>query len=485
MTENLISLERGTGELLLLNSFYMRPLYVARGRERIKQVLAKAINGFSLEELKTACAGDADLVQMLRDHRIIIDAKAEKERYDQVEIAAMANNPRPINRMTVYLLLTESCNLGCIYCLNGAETYHKDSHSEMSPQVAIDSIAACLEQITPGGTLEVAFFGGEPLLNWPLVQEVIRRCEGELQTKYSDKKITFHLTSNLTICPPELIEQIQKHKITVMCDIDGPVEIHNRCRPYRHGGPSHTQTVKTIRRLVDAGISIALRATIISLNQDHIFAIAEHHKELGASNSAFVPVCPINSDLKYLPAELLPDPEKVFTGLVKVYHSGLWDKKRLFPFNQYLLKLRPGSRQVTACAAPSGTTPVIRANGDVYLCIYLVGQEKFRFGTLGNSWDRQTLAETTKTLHVDTLEDCRVCPWRYACGGGCPVMKLAPFADGDKNTAAKEYGRRINCDFTQAILGELLWDMADEVKNDAAGKQQQTTDPAPELNRLC
>ena len=128
------------------------------------------------------------------------------------------------------------------------------------------------------------------------------------------------------------------------------------------------------------------------------------------------------------------------------------------------MKLRPGARQVTACAAPSGTTPVVRANGDVYLCIYLVGQEKNRFGTLDGAWDQKHLEGMTEALHVDNVAGCDHCAWRYACGGGCPVVKLAPLSDAGAHAKAIDYSRKINCDFTQAVLAELLWDMADDVR---------------------
>ena len=465
VTKNLIALERGTDELLLVNSFFMRPLYVARGKTRIKQVLREA-SGKTPQGLGDLFPRDGGLIAMLREHRILITT--EKERYEQAEIdAAAAVRRPPKSRLSVFLLITESCNLGCVYCLNGSETYRKTpgSRSRMSPEVAMGSIRACLEQLAPGGTLQVTFFGGEPLLNWPLVKEVIRRCDEELRQANDDKKIAYHLTSNLTVCPPDLIAMLKEHRITVLSDIDGPPEIHNRCRPYLGGGASHAQSAETIRRIVDAGVAVALRTTIISLNQDYIAETAAHHKALGASNCGFVPVCPVNSDRQCLADHLLPDPDKIITELVKVYRSGIWERKSLFPFNEYVLKLRPGSRQVNGCAAPSGLTPVIRADGDVYLCIYLVGQEKYRYGTATGAWDRRLLDDTMTLLHVDGVRECRACPWRYACGGGCPVMKLATLNGAERNPRAEEYGRRINCDFSKAVMTELLWDTAAQAKD--------------------
>lgn len=483
LTRNLISLERGGDELLLANSFHMRTMYVARGKKRVQRLLAEAARGLTLEGLKSAFPQDADLIQLLRDYRIFVKTSEDKECFDAAEIAAAGPQAKP--RMTVYLLVTEACNLGCIYCLNGAETYQKQGRSEMSPDVAIQSVIDCLEQINTGGRVEVGFFGGEPMLKWPLIKEIIKRCEDELKPAYRDKQITYHLTSNLTICPPDLVDVIRRHNITVMSDIDGPPEIHDRCRPYRHGGASHAQTAATIRRLAAAGIPVSLRATITSVNQDYIMATVAHQKELGGSTAAVVPACPINSDREFLADELLPDPDTIIAGLVEAFHSGLWDKENLFPFNQYIAKLRPGTRQVMSCAAFSGTIPVIRVNREVYPCIYLVGQEKCRLGTAGTAWDRGWLDQTLKSLHVDNLEECRACPWRYACGGGCPLTKLARRDGVAGSPKATEYARKISCDFTKAVLTEMLWDMADEVRTDLAGGQPQAEPPELKSTLFC
>jgi uncharacterized protein len=289
VTRNLIDLERGSDELLLVNSFYMRPLYVARGKERVRRVLSAAAPGLTLEGLTSACPRDVDLIRMLRDHRILIDTAADKEGYDQSEIEAAAA-PRRLDRMTAYLLLTESCNLGCIYCLNGAASYQKHGLSKMSLEVALRSITTCLEQLSPGGALEVAFFGGEPLLNWPLLKEVMRCCETELQPRYSDKKITYHLTSNLTVGPKDLVEQIKGRNFTVMSDIDGPADIHDRCRAcawrYACGGGCPVMNLARLRgaesrpRVVDYSRRITCDLSR-ALLADSLWGLADQARDAG------------------------------------------------------------------------------------------------------------------------------------------------------------------------------------------------------------
>ena len=114
VTENLITLERGEDELLLVNSFSMRPMYVARGRGAVKGLLAEA-SGRTLEDLAAGHPQDAPLIRMLREHRLLLGAE-ERERYTGQEIDAKAAEPARLkDKMTVFLLLTESCNQACIY----------------------------------------------------------------------------------------------------------------------------------------------------------------------------------------------------------------------------------------------------------------------------------------------------------------------------------------------------------------------------------
>jgi len=448
--------------MLLANSFYMLPLHVKRGGERIRRVLAAASSGRAAEEMEAAFPGDTALISLLRDHRILLDKSLHPDGFDLADITAEKIRPRPKGRITLYLLLGESCNLECIYCLNGPKTYRKNHAEGMSTQTALRGIAKCLEELVSGGTVEVGFFGGEPLLHWPVVKQVISRCESELRPANPDKKIRYHLTSNLTLRPPDLVEWVRRYKITVVCGIDGPPEIHDRCRVYRGGAPSHARTAETIRRLVQAGVRPTLRATITSANHDRLREVAAHHTRLGAASSLFIPVRPMNSDSEFFPEEILPDPGKIISAALELGRGDSSGKANLFPFNDFSADIRPGARLVVACGAPYGTTYVVRPDGDVYPCIYLVGRQRYRLGNVTGALDCRSLEEMFTALHVDNREDCRTCAWRYACGGGCPVMNLARIGGGARKSArVAEYCRRITCDLSRAILADVLWRLAD------------------------
>lgn len=461
LTTNLISLERGEGELLLVNAFHMRPLHVKRGREKVKRLLADmAAHGGTAESCAAAFAADAALLRLFLDHHILVDGP---------EVPGEASVSPPKTRMTLYLLLGESCNLDCVYCLDGPATYERHGRGEMSPEVAFRSVERCLGEVVPGGSVEVAFFGGEPLLHWPLVKRTIRHCEEVLKPAHPDKRIHYHLTSNLTLSPPDLVEWVMRYDITIVCGVDGPPDIQDRCRVNRGGGPTHARTAATVRRLVEAGARVTLRATIHSANHDRLAEVAEHHAALGAVSSLFVPVRPTNSDRDIFPENLLPDPDRIVAA-ARNLGRGARDasvpeaepyKANLFPFNDFTTEIRPGVRNVVACGAPHGTTFVVRPNGDVYPCIYLVGQERYRLGGVDAGLSRRPLDDMMTAFHVDNREDCRGCAWRYACGGGCPVMSLARDGAAEAGSKVDEYCRKVTCGLSRALLGDMLWALAD------------------------
>jgi uncharacterized protein len=401
---------------------------------------------------------------MLMDHRIVISAEDQKNGCDRTEMAGDTLARTDKKAMSLYLLLTQSCNLGCVYCLNGAETYQKESNLMMKEEAAFRSIDRCLDSLNPDGKLEVVFFGGEPLLNWPLAKQVILYCEEKRQSAHRDKEIHYHLTSNLTVLPKDLIDWAKRYGMTFLCDIDGPEAIHDRCRPFKNGKSSHDRSVKNIGRLTRAGLKVALRSTITSANQDAMPEIAKHHKEIGGTGCAFVPVNPVNSDEDILPESLMPDPARVVKGLTSVFKSRIWETRDLFPFNVYASHVHAGARTVMGCGAPYGNTPVVDVNGDVYPCIYLVGIQRFYLGNILEERypENAVLDGMMASLHVDNMEECRDCAWRYICGGGCPVGKLTVFDNPLASRKAVSYCGSIRCDYTKKVIELLLWDMARE-----------------------
>jgi uncharacterized protein len=462
ITENLLKLERGSDELLLANYLHFRPLYINKGKKYIANFLKATSELCSYKNIINAFPQDIDLLDTLINHEIIVprlqeDSKIPKDSSERLSL----DNRRGTS---LYLLLSQSCNMGCVYCLNGIQSYQKDKNLKMSKKVAFRSIERCLDDIRPGGYLEIIFFGGEPLLNWPLAKEIIVHCENVLKEKHPGKHIKYHITSNLSFLPKDVIDWAKKFNITFLCDIDGPENIHNVCRPFRGGGPTHSTIVRNIERLIGAELKVDLRTTITALNQDHLLETTKHHKAIGAASSAFVPVNPVNSDEDILDNRLLPSPHKIIKGMTDVYKSKVWGEEDLFPFNQYASRLIPGRRMFLGCGAPYGNTPVVDINGAVYPCIYLVGIKRYYMGNIMNeSYPNKNLLQSMfYDLHVDYREDCKSCAWRYLCGGSCPLGRLTVFNNPAASDKVTTYCKIISCEYTKKMIELLLWDKAQE-----------------------
>jgi uncharacterized protein len=149
--------------------------------------------------------------------------------------------------------------------------------------------------------------------------------------------------------------------------------------------------------------------------------------------------------------------------MTRVYKSRLWENERLYPFNEYAPRLRPGAGTVLGCGAPYGGAPVVDARGEAYPCIYLVGIRRFHMGNVMDEGypRRGVLRRMRDYLHVDNVEDCKSCPWRYVCGGGCPLGLLTVFGNPRATVGVKDYSRQIRCEYTRKMLELMLWDKAE------------------------
>ena len=470
VTANLIRLQRD-GRLLLLNSLQPRPLLFRRGLEFVETLLTSAGRGvLCRDELAALWPEEATVIDFLISHHILVDTA-------ESELAPAAAKPSAEELMalspgmSLYLLLSQDCNLGCIYCLNGKRTYRKSEQPMMPEEVAFAAVDRCAARIKQGGFLEIAMFGGEPLLNWDLAKRTIDYAETVLKPRYPDIEFRYHITSNLSFLPEDFIARVKAHGITVLCDIDGVGAVHDACRPYKGGAGSHAAIAANVAALTAAGIAVSLRTTVTALNQDQMAETARHHFALGGNGSAFVPVNVVNSDEDLLPDELIPDVDRLLASLIEIQETGDWGLERLFPFSTFRSKIQPGNYCVLGCGAPFGNTPVVDVTGDVYPCIYLVGIKRYNQGNVlsGSYPDPAVPLALVEELHVDQRPDCKSCSWRYLCGGGCPVQMLAMKGRKDLSPKAQDYCERINCEYTKKVLEVLLWEYADQAARVADG----------------
>lgn len=460
VADGVTALERA-GEHIIFNPGQVNPVFLPRGGEEALALLR------TLREMGTLTNRLGDLCpphlfDFFLAHSLILPIAPPPPAPGRCHCRS---GGEPAVARTVYLLLTHACNQACRYCLNGRITYHEAPALIMSAAVARDALRTIAESITANGTLNIVFFGGEPLLNWPLAKEAIRYCEEELKPAHPGQTLTYHLTSNLTLFPNDLVAMARRYAITFLVDIDGPADLHDGIRPLKGGGrhgSSFRKSADHIGRLRDAGLDVALRATVTSHNHHRLLEVSETHKALGGTGSAFVPLNAVDSDEWIMPFELCPDPARYADGLRQVYRERIWPVTALFPFSEYLSRLQPNFRSGVACGAPLGNTPVITADGRIFSCIYLVGIERFALGELARQdYPRPTVMAEMQTIAADpTRPECAGCDFRQLCGGGCPVGKFTIAGNPQAAPAIRRYTQDIVCATSKTVLTELLWEQA-------------------------
>ena len=431
VTGNLVRIARH-GTLTLMNGQYPRPLVFKKGLDLVERVLRDP-----------ASVENEQLRDLLVRFRILVSEDEQAPATHQV----FRHDAK--TEFALYMLVSERCNLACTYCLGRNTEYLR--HQNMSWEVARAAIEKAAASVAPGGTLELLYFGGEPLLNWPLVKRCLAYATENLAPRFHGR-IKHHMTTNLTRMPSDFIETAREHGITLLVDVDGDLATHDRLRPYRSGAPSYTRVMENLKRIAAAGLYFEVRATITSENVEKIREIQRHHKLLDPAACAFPTLTPVDSTGKVLDCKMYPDPTVYARELHGAVADGIFDLGSIAPVNVIASRMLRGEFVSYGCGMVMGNTGVVTADGTAYPCIYFVGRSPFRLGGVFdevNPYSQEVYGrffEKWKSrLNVDEREGCKACPIRYLCGGGCPLRVLAVDGNDEQSQAAREYFRAVSC----------------------------------------
>jgi len=432
LAKDLVRLERDES-LVLMNGRFPRPLVFTHGRSQVRKAIA---NPETID--------DPELRELLERFRIMVpDGPEESPKTHQVFHDSGKTD------LGLYLLVTQSCNLGCRYCLGQNESYLNSE--KMDIETAKRTITQAAAAMAPGGSIQLIYFGGEPLLNWPVVRECIKWVDRDLKGS-CDVSFLHHVTTNLTRLPGDFLDVAEAHGVTVLVDIDGPEETHDELRPYASGKPSYGRITRNLELLSDRGIYFELRATITSNNVGQLQEIQAHHEALGPSACAFPTLIPVDSEGRAIDSTLFPDPGVFSEQLKAAISDGLFDLSNICPSNVIATRMLRHEMVVYGCGMILGNTAVVDHDGSVYPCIYFVGQDEFRLGNVNETDDalsqrtyRHFFEKYASRLHVDGLEGCSECAIRYFCGGGCSIRMLSLQEDDERTHVARDYFKKINC----------------------------------------
>jgi len=420
-------------KMAIMNADFPRPLIFTKGIEKLKDALD---NPSLIKEGK--------LLDLLIKFKVLVKGQEIKPKTHQSFIFEGKKD------LGLYMLVTQSCNLRCNYCLGDNPGYM--NCQTMNLDTAKKALEKAAQSMLPNGKIQVIYFGGEPLLNWKLIKQCIEYIDNDLKNRF-DVKFKNHVTTNLTLLPEDFIDLAIKHDISVLVDIDGDKNIHNKMRPEKTGKGSYDTIMKNLEKISKSSIYYELRATVTSDNVNHIRDISNHHSNLNPAACAFPTLIPVDSEGNPISSDLYPNPDTFSKGLKDVILDNKFDLSCVCPSNVISARMLRGEFVIYGCGMILGNTAVINYDGDVYPCIYFVGQKDFLLGNIKESnnplsqknWYDKFYSKHESKLHVDNLEECKDCSIRYLCGGGCSVRMLSLNRNDQTSLKARKYFLDINC----------------------------------------
>lgn len=316
------------------------------------------------------------------------------------------------------LHIAHDCNLACRYCFAEEGEYH-GRRALMSYEVGKKALDFLIANSGSRKNLEVDFFGGEPLLNWQVVKDLV--AYGREQEKIHNKNFRFTLTTNGVLLNDEVQEFVNREMSNVVLSIDGRKEIHDRMRPFRSGKGSYDLVLPKFQKLADSRNQerYYVRGTFTKYNKDFSKDVL-HLADLGFRQISVEPVVGTQDEEYALQKEDLPEVFAEYDRLAAEMVRRLGTEKA-FTFFHFMLDLTGGpcvAKRLSGCG--SGTEYLaVTPWGDLYPCHQFVGEERYRMGNVDEGVKEMKIRDEFKTCNVYSKESCRNCFAKFYCSGGC------------------------------------------------------------------
>lgn len=316
------------------------------------------------------------------------------------------------------LHIAHDCNLACRYCFAEEGEYH-GRRALMSFEVGKKALDFLIQNSGNRRNLEVDFFGGEPLMNWQVVKDLV--AYGREQEKLYNKHFRFTVTTNGALLNDEIQEFINREMDNVVLSLDGRKEVNDAMRPFRSGKGSYDLIVPKFQKLAESRNQekYYVRGTFTRNNLDFSKDIL-HFADLGFKQVSVEPVVGDETDPYAIREEDLPVILEEYDKLAKIMIQREKEGKG-FNFFHFMIDLDGGpcvAKRLSGCG--SGTEYLaVTPWGDLYPCHQFVGQEEFKMGTVEEGVTRPQIADEFRSCSVYSKEKCRKCFAKFYCSGGC------------------------------------------------------------------
>ena len=316
------------------------------------------------------------------------------------------------------LHIAHDCNLACKYCFAEEGEYH-GRRALMSFEVGKKALDFLVANSGNRVNLEVDFFGGEPLMNWDVVKQLV--AYGRSLEKPNNKKFRFTLTTNGVLLNDEVMEFVNKEMSNVVLSLDGRKKVNDRMRPFRTGKGSYDLIVPKFQKLAESRnqTNYYIRGTFTRNNLDFSEDV-KHFADLGFKQMSIEPVVGPEEDPYSIREQDLPQIMEEYDKLALEYIDR-YKKGNGFNFFHFMIDLTQGPcvyKRLSGCG--SGTEYLaVTPWGDFYPCHQFVGNEDFLMGNVDEGIIKPEIVKEFGNCNVYSKEKCKNCFAKFYCSGGC------------------------------------------------------------------
>ncbi|WCF09136.1 thioether cross-link-forming SCIFF peptide maturase [Paenibacillus thiaminolyticus] len=354
------------------------------------------------------------------------------------------------------LNVAHTCNLSCEYCFASQGKYNGD-RAIMSLEVGQRAIDYLLEHSGHHRNLDIDFFGGEPLMAWKVVKQIVAYARSK--EKEWKKKFRFTFTTNGMLLNDEITEFLNQEMYNVVLSLDGRKEVHDRLRTTVTGKGSYDSIVPKFQEFIQkrGDQEYYVRGTYTRNNVDFTNDIF-HIADLGFDKISMEPVICDPREPYALTEKDLPEIYNQYEILAKEMIARS-EQGRGFTFYHYMLDLSEGpciQKRITGCG--SGTEYLaVTPWGELFPCHQFVGDEAY---SMGNIWDGITRPELQCQFtesNCYTKPECKDCWAKLYCSGGCPANSLHATGsiNGTYEFSCDVFRKRIECSMMAKVAESI------------------------------
>ncbi|MBR4020046.1 MAG: thioether cross-link-forming SCIFF peptide maturase [Firmicutes bacterium] len=344
------------------------------------------------------------------------------------------------------LHVAHTCNLNCSYCFASQGNFNGE-RGLMSFETGKQALDFLVENSGERVNLEVDFFGGEPLMNWQVVKDLVAYARSI--EKDHNKNFRFTLTTNGVGIDDDVIDFANKEMHNVVLSLDGRKDVHDRLRKTASGEGSYDIILPKFKKLVESrgGKGYYMRGTFTHNNVDFTEDIF-HMADMGFTELSMEPVVGPPDDPFALTEADLP----VLFNQYEILAKEMIKRKKSgngFTFYHYMIDLNHGPciyKRISGCG--SGTEYfAVTPWGDLYPCHQFVGDDNYKMGDIWNGVTNELVRQNFKMCNVYARQECKDCWAKLYCSGGCAANAYHATGDikGVYDYGCKLFKKRMEC----------------------------------------